>query len=134
MSENDEKMKAMVQEAVTKQLEERSNVADTGNSMNQSVVNALINGMKTLSQKSIPTWDSSMKGVSIKSHIKQLEYLAESMDWDKKRKGMELYASLVGNARKFAEALDTTEMKDYDKLKESIFKLDPEPIRSWFLH
>ena len=91
------------------------------------------------SHRAIPSWDSSSQksAVSIKSHIKLFESLAERMGWTNDEKALELILTLKGHARRYVESLEHDVTRDFDKLKKDLIqtftrrKPEAQRLREW---
>ena len=91
------------------------------------------------SHRAIPSWDSSSQksAVSIKSHIKLFESLAERMGWTEEEKALELILTLKGHARKYVESLENDITRDFEKLKQDLIqtftrrKPEAQRLREW---
>ena len=91
------------------------------------------------SNRTLPSWDSSQQksAVTIKSHIKLFENLAQRMGWSEDEKALELLLTLKGQARKYAESLDSDITSDYKKLKDDLIKTftrrkpEAQRLREW---
>ena len=89
--------------------------------------------------RSPQTWDPNKAGgsITIKSHIKQFEKMADRFGWPEKTKADELILSLRGQARRIAEALPSSVTDSYESTKkqliESFSKEKPAAVqmRAW---
>ena len=114
---------------------------DQGNNDLKDLLSNLSTILKrtTASNRSIPSWDSSSTkhGVSIKSHIKLFENLADRMDWNEDEKALELLLTFKGQSRKYVESLSSDITKDFKKLKEDLIKTytrskpEAQRLREW---
>ena len=93
----------------------------------------------TASNRTIPCWDSSStkNGVSIKSHIKLFENLAQRMGWSDDEKALELLLTFKGQSRKYVESLSSETTQNFGKLKEDLIKTytrrkpEAQRLREW---
>ena len=74
-----------------------------------------------LTTKSVPSWDISEKGSSVKAHIRRFENaIGGAEDMSEEEKAREFIATMRGSAAIFVEELGDETKKNYDKLKEEL--------------
>ena len=74
-----------------------------------------------LTTKSVPSWDISEKGSSVKAHIRRFENaIGGADDMTEEDKAREFISTMRGSAAVFVEELTDEVKKDYEKLKEEL--------------
>ena len=123
----------------TSKLEQKSQANEDTN------MTAILNNLAAIlkktntSHRAIPSWDSSSQksAVSINSHIKLFENLAERMGWTEDEKALELILTLKGHARRYVESLGNETTRNFDKLKNDLLetftrrKPEAQRLREW---
>ena len=78
--------------------------------------------LQKLTTKSVPSWDISEKGSSIKNHIRIFENaIGGDTEMDDKEKAREFVATMRGSAAIFVDELSKEIKESYEKLKEELF-------------
>ena len=87
----------------------------------QEELGAISKLLGKLTTKSVPSWDISEKGSSIKAHIRRFENaIGGATDLSDKEKAREFIATMRGSAAIFVEELSKEIKESYEKLKEEL--------------